>query len=722
MAIFDTISFPPIDFVTGRPTIDGWTDNIDPGIISHFPESGYAVGGRIAFAGGAIAPPVTFQCTQVQVSSGADVGLPTLAAGSYLVMGFFCTFDPTFDAQDGISIALRPDFAAAAHANARRIDLRPNSTAGAGPSSVVLDTIPGSPAAEPGAPPFYLPRLNRDLFAAPTFWEGTGSNANPAELTQVRWTSIAVNNCVAKCASWHPNGPSTNAKPAQTVPSSAATVFTLAVDDVSQFPDTGNLTVPIVGNPPVTVSYTGRNVGTNTFTGCKVKPGSTGGTADTAVAVQLPDLSWSVEVIIPTTTALGGGDWVDLTGHFGLYVNLFRVSQFQPAPPASPHAGFLAAQYRFPLPDAAALPADQHFLSGFLDDKLYIGDDWYGRASLLPLIPGGVNDALGVCFQNVSSPASSVGVRHPGSPSPSALTGQIFGTTGTIFPNTLVAQVQNTNPTNAANNVSAEFRFGIWGNPPTAFAQWDPHNPKFTTTPASVPNKVNLSAGGGTGEITADWPNGDVPSVYAGDTCMWVRLDATSNAAFAQDGVRRNIMFTNLSEHEQDATISGSGYPQPESGSEHDFLLMTHVRELVAPKRGQGSHTHLATGAFTEGPVEEMVLGWYWVVETFRRTGLEFTVDGTTMEVIDPSPGQFGAFAQHQSDGSHVFLNALWGGGLQPQGNNTYALRVPHDGEVTIHTWMGAGPAGTIKPPAGATEGGGCLGILLPFLKRLRKQ
>jgi hypothetical protein len=711
MAIFDTISFPQTDFVTGRPTLDGWTDNIDPGIVSHFPESGYAVGGRIAFAGGAIAPPVTFQTTQVDIASGADVGLPAaaLAAGSYLVMGFFCTFDPTFDEQDGISIAIRPDFAAPAHTNARRIDLRPNSTAGAG-SAGGVDTIPGAPVT-------YNARLNRDLFAAPTFYKGVGTNANPSDLTVDRWDDAVVNNCVAKCASWQPSAPSTNATAGQTAPSSASTVFTLTVTSVDQFPDTGNLTVPIVGNPAISVSYTGRDTGTKTFTGCRVKSGSVGGSIDTATAIQAPDNSWSVEVIIPMTAALGGAaDWFDLTSHFGLYVNLFRVSQFQPAPPASPHAGFLAAQYRFPLPDAAAPVADQHFLTGFLDKKLYIGDDWYGRASILKLT-GGVNDAQGVCFQNIASPASSVGVRHPGSPSPSALTQQIYGPTGAGFDNTLVAQVQNTNPTNAANNVTAQFRFGKWGNPPTAFAQWDPHNPKFTTAPGTEPNVINLAAGGGSGEIFADWPRGDVPGVYAGDTCMWVRLDSTSNAAFAQDGVRRNIIFTNLSEQEQDATVSGSGYP-PGSGT-HDFLLMTHVRELVAAKRGGGDiRTNVAAGHFTEGPVEEQVLGYYWVVETFRRTGLELTVAGQKMDVIDPSPGQFGAFAAHQSDGSDEFQHALWGGGLKNNGNGTYELRVPHNGEVTIHTWMGAGPVGTVKPPAGAKDDGGCLGNLLPFLKK----
>jgi hypothetical protein len=474
----------------------------------------------------------------------------------------------------------------------------------------------------------------------------------------------------------------------------------------------GDLSVDIVGNPPVTVSYTGKNAGTKTFTGCTVRKMTTGGTVDTvAGGVQRMDVGWSVEVLIPTTTALGGADWINLTGHFGLYVNLFRFSIWQPQPPATPHAGFLATQYRFPVPDPAAAVADQHYLAGFLDDTTYVGDDWYGKASI-PQLLGGVNDAVGVCFENVASPASSVGVRHGADPT---LTQYIYGASGTED-NTIVARIKNTHPTTPADDVTAEFRFGKWGNPPTAFAQWD----ASTVHGAVAPNSVDLAAGGAVQEITSFWDKDDVGNVYQGDRCLWVRLDSTNAVNFAQAGVRRNIIFTQLSEHSEDATISGSGYPEPDSGH-HDFILLSHVRALTVPKRQAGAMTHVPAGGLAagEGPIHQDVVGYYWLVETLRRTGLELTVAGVKGEVLDPAPGQFGALARHDDD-SDQFMTALWGGGLRRRGN-AYELRVPHNGEVTIHTWMGAGPTGTIKPPAGATETGGCLMALIAWLRNLFK-
>jgi hypothetical protein len=209
---------------------------------------------------------------------------------------------------------------------------------------------------------------------------------------------------------------------------------------------------------------------------------------------------------------------------------------------------------------------------------------------------------------------------------------------------------------------------------------------------------------------------------YVGDICMWVRLDSPDTVEFAQDGVRRNTIFTQLSEYSTDATISGSGYPPPTSGSHHDFVLMTHVRELVAAREG-GDIARIAdiAPAASAGGYEQ-VLGWYWLIESFRRTGLEFTVGKTTMEVIDPRPGEFGAFARHAGQPGDVFIGELSGGGLTRNGT-ILELKVPHNGEVTLQAWMGAGPAGTLKPPPPpppADGGGGCLAQLLPFLKRVR--
>src|SRR4051812_28222790 len=125
MAIFDTISFPDFDPVTGRPTLDGWTGNTDPGLSAvNFPEAGYATAGRVTYSGGARVPPVAFQCIRADIDN--TWGLP-VKPGSYLVMGFFCSFDPTFDAADGITLAILPDFATKTHTTARRIDLLPNT-------------------------------------------------------------------------------------------------------------------------------------------------------------------------------------------------------------------------------------------------------------------------------------------------------------------------------------------------------------------------------------------------------------------------------------------------------------------------------------------------------------------------------------------------------------------------------------------------------------------
>jgi hypothetical protein len=713
MAIIDTISFPDIDPLTGHPTIDGWTGNIDPGLPDvNFPEAGYATAGRLAFSGGSHVPPVAFQCICTNVDAGW--GLP-VAAGKYLAMAFFCSFDPTFDQADGITISILPDFATKDHHTARRIDLLPNTggvgagAAGGGYMGTGFDWLP--PETPPAAPvvgvdhPLYYSRLNRQPPGV-AFWQGTATNPAPTAPpdTTHRWDSIAVNNTYARAASWIPSTVSTATSGApQSVPNYPSS-FTLQVADVSQFPDSGDIAF-LVGGTLATVSYTGRNTGSNQFTGCKVSPYTpvaASSTVASGVTVQLLDVGWSVEVLLPVTAALGGANWADLTKNIGLYVNLFRFSQWEPQPPATPHAGAFAAQYRFPLPDAGAPPADQHYLTGILNDVNYIGDTWYGNATI-PLLGGNINDAKGVCFQNVAYPPSSVGARHPGSPTPATIDNTLYGATGpqAAYNNTLVAQLQNTDTANAANDVTAEFRFAKWGIPSASFGDWDPasaHN-------AAPSSRINLPASG-SGEVTEAWAGIDIPPDYLvstywpGHHCMWVRLDSGSNVNFVQSGCRTNMTFTQLSEHAADATISGSGYPPPSSGSDHDFVLFSHVRSMIVPRVvGDGSDNFDVQPSLVarRGSIEGKQV-WYWMVDTFRRTGETFTVGNTTAEIIDPAPGQFGLIAEHDGKPDDVFVHQLSGGGIKRVGN-AHQLRVPHKGEVTIHTWIGAGPPGTVNPP-----------------------
>jgi hypothetical protein len=697
MAIFDTICFPNPDPVTGLPTLDGWTGNTDPGLIGiNFPDEGYSTGGRVTFAGGAKVPPVAFQTMFLDLGP-ADIaaqGLP-VAPGAYLLLGMFCAFDPTFDDHDGVTIALRPT-RTSPHTDARRIDLFPNTLGvGAGVSTATWPTsLPGDPPQPPPQPPLYRSRLGVDLRET-ACWKGKGANPAPvswpppAPLTS-RWDSIAAPaNLWAKATSWQPATVATTAAGTQTWPTT-----TLAVASVSQFPPSGNLTVQ-VGGVDTTIAYTGvvDTAGSKQFTGCTAHSGTAGGTIAAGSTVQLQDVGWSIEVLIPTTTALGGAIWIDIAGQFSLYINLYRLSYYLPAP-QQPFASY-SAQYRFPLPDPTATGAGQLFLTT-IGDVMYVGDDWYGKASVPAL--GGVNDAVGVCFQNVADPLASVGVRHLSPDVPNQpLDEWVYGQHGTLD-NTLVAQVKNTDPSNPAQNVTAEFRFGKWGTPPAGFGDWDP----ATAHGASLPTTVNLGTAGSAtdrNEITSSWLHTDVPveyevsDVWPGHHCVWVRLDSTGNVNFVQGGVRDNFNFVQLSEHSADATLSGRGYAPPRSGTDHDFVLLSHIRSAVLPEEGEGERS-----ADSDRHV------YYWMIDVFRRTGLTFTAGKTKAEILDPSPGQFGLVGAHYGDAADIIATQLAGKGVRRVGN-AYEVRVPHGGETTVGVWIGAGPEGKVIPPAPPDDG-----------------
>src|SRR4051794_6560915 len=107
---FDTLSFPNRDSVTGSPTIDGWTGNLDAGVTAKFTDSGWANGGRISYEGGGDVPPAAIQCARMEVTAPTVLGPDatgvnqTVPPGEYLAIGFFCTNDYTFDPQDGVTI------------------------------------------------------------------------------------------------------------------------------------------------------------------------------------------------------------------------------------------------------------------------------------------------------------------------------------------------------------------------------------------------------------------------------------------------------------------------------------------------------------------------------------------------------------------------------------------------------------------------------------------
>jgi hypothetical protein len=693
MAIFDKIAFPDYDGITGLPVLDGWTGNADPGLIGvNLAESGFAPGSHITFSGGAIVPPVVFETLHTSLPGGNAYGV---GAGDYLWLSFFCSFDPTFDTSDGVTISMIPDFANKDHHTARRIDILPNTVSGApgtgfGGSQFdwLSPEVPPSPFDPMTDHPPYFSKLNRQPVI--NVYKGTDDDGAGNV-----WSQIFPTNVAAKCASWVPSTVSTTTTADVLIP--AAPVGAHASPDVPvastvQFPASGDLAV-VVGGSLVTMSYTGKTA--TSFTGCKVKTGTLAGTLTNGSNVQLMDVGWSIELLFPVASAGtggGGADWINLLGQFGLYMNLFRFSTLEPTPPAQPHAGFYAAQYRFPLPDAGASLADQHYLTGSLDRTLVIDENWLGQATIPAIF--GSNPVHGVLFQNEADPASSIGARHNGG----AIDNTLYGMSGALD-NTLVAQIKN-NGAVAANDITADFRFASWGLPPATFGAWDPASGHG----ALATSHIDL-APAASGEVTEFWSHTLVPSDYAistvwpGHHCMWVQLSSTNDVNFVVGGARTNMNFQNLSESEQPATISGSGYPTPSSGH-HDMVLFDHVRSMFVPDRGGDGDDVGRLTSFVANRQSELKgkQVWYWVVDAFRKTGLTFQVGDDVGEIIDPSPGEFGMIAVHDGDSSHEFQTQLSGGGIKRHGNS-YELRVPHNGEVKVRTWVGAGAPGTVTPP-----------------------
>ena len=675
MAMSDTVSFPNFDPVTGPPTIDGFTGDHDPGVTTTEIDPGYDKGDRISFNTGSGFPPVVFQGVRY-------VNPPGVAPGQYLALAFFCSFDVTWDDEDVIVVALRPQKTPPGpnpHLTERRIDIFPVHTGtGAGAPADAEVVLAGTP---PGAD-FHV-RRNKGPRSTSS-WKRTGT-------TGAQWSSITPANLVARSTSWRPGTPDLAHAPGSGVTLTGATGFSFPVDSTALFPSTGVFIVDVTSGPTTTsraIKYDGKTA--TSFENCE---GGGSGSVAGGAGVKLSDVGWGIEVLVPTTIALGGADWIDLQDQFGIYFNICRFGESSLSGP-SPHAGWYSTQFVFPL--------NGPFITGFLDDTTDIASGSYGTG-LIPAMqtPPGSNLGLGVRFSNHTNPEFSIGVRDAAAASGTAPGDLVEGASGT-HDNTLVAQIENTatGAGDTAQNVVAEFRVANWGLPAATFPAWGQASGSTPVPagPATIPP-------GGSAEITASWPKANVPPQYAtnnGHFCIWVRLDqqgAATPTNFVMSGVRRNIDFENLSEVEREAEVSGVGYPTPPGGL-HEFLLFPHVRQIMVPKRDARVMTH--EGAVTWEAV------WVWTVEGLRKTGKTLTIGSAKAEVLDPTPGAFGIVAFHD-DASHVLDHALSGGGIKKLRNGVYSLEVPDGGSVKIKAKLSAGP---IPPGTDDPVDDGCLGWL----------
>jgi hypothetical protein len=671
----NTISFPDFDPVTGRPTIDGFTANLDPGFQTTLTEPGFAEADTVMFGGGSM-PPVVLQCERVVY----DGAVGAIAPGDYLAVSAFCSFDMGFHLQDMVVLGFHPAGQGGDRTKWRRLDIHPvHDGIGAGSGGSAAEDEPDPPGLGQHL------RINKER-----------SGLQSRKGTATHWANAATpNNFHVKCASWEPSAPNTSTTAPVTLPPGNEDTFTLPVGGHTSFPPSGVVRITLAGSP-VLISYTSKAAGQ--FLGC-TRDGGTG-TIPAGTIVDAAAVGWSMEVLVPRTAAFGdpaGADtWIDLDDGFGFYANVIRWGTQSGA---GPHivTGNYATQYIFPEKVGVA-----NRLAGSLEPgtpsagQSAMTADWFGTAKVPALqSPPGSNLGVGVRFRNLAWPESSVGARASTAAADSAPGWEIKGPgapAGTPD-NTLVAQLTNTDGANPASGVTAEFRVANWGLPPATFPAW---NPASGANPANVVGMGPAGSGTQNAEVTALWPRSAVPAGYGASRhqCFWVRLNVSGSGPgvtthFVQGGVRRNMDFVQLSEQTKEFEISGKGY-------DHDpeFLLFPHVRQILVPDDGRPEEgTGTADGeraVLTHVPRRGFKKAWVWIMDGALLTGDTLEIEGETARILDPSPGQFGIIATHDKP-DDAFAYAIEGDGLEwTEGGALYA-KVEAGGTLTGNvTWIAA--------------------------------
>lgn len=418
-----------------------------------------------------------------------------------------------------------------------------------------------------------------------------------------------------------------------------------------------------------------------------------------------PETAWSIELRVPVSAAAGGGDWITLQDRFGLYINLIRGGRTLLS---GADADYFCTQFRFPHLAAAGIPTPDTRLFGLLDASTTIPSGWYGRGLLNPTAA----DVQGVRFQ---PGYQSVG-RRPRGNTTATPTGEISATDD----NDLVALLHNSGP--AVSGITADIRMANWGLESSLGAWSRPSGLQNPSPPISLAAGSNASPS--TGTTVNQWDAAAVQTAgYASrrHQCMWVQLSGPGGVNFTEAARRRNMDFVNLSSHEDEAEISGAGYPPPPDGqAAHDFLLFTRCREMVVREIAERSkeidpetlallQAALANAnpddrAPQDAPMLRTAMSaravrtaWWadhkvllWITEGFRRTGRTLTIGTRTAMVLDEDPGAFGIVATHQGVGDLVGWS-LSGPGLVAYAPGITGIRVPPGGRVRLRVKLEAG-------------------------------
>ena len=239
-----------------------------------------------------------------------------MTPGEYLVFGFFCTFDYSFDDADGATIALIPDMTKSSDLTTyRRIDVLPNTNGvGAGSGGPAENTPPGVFF---GAD--YGIRYERTIPNL-AMWKGNAGGTWDVPAAG----DFNVNNFLAQAASWRPSTAQTTSVGAQTIPSSHTTHSHSTSRARRSSRASGEVTVAMGGGGQATVAEYGRRrqLPDRLHVRDRQRRQRPGRESGHAARRRL-----ELRAVGADNSAQGGTAWNSLQGHFGLYLNLFRFSR-----------------------------------------------------------------------------------------------------------------------------------------------------------------------------------------------------------------------------------------------------------------------------------------------------------------------------------------------------------------------------------------------------------
>ena len=326
--------------------------------------------------------------------------------------------------------------------------------------------------------------------------------------------------------------------------------------------------------------------------------------------------SWNVEVKIPTSSLVGGNDWIDISDQFLFYYCVCR---------ANPSFNTVTL-FRW--------PSESPNLTG-TDLSLYAfyPYDW-GLAS-----KGGNLPCKGVFIAN----PLEIGSKNSPSSQISLLQENIF-----------VANVSNNTeidglPANA-KEIKVTFKIANWGIPGSD--QWVriPSEPNPTDSKDISAEISNIP---GKEEFNLNWTITDETTkenyVAHPHQCILVELNSMADATITTKGIYRNMDFVGASKFSRNAEVGTLGYGLPIKGfKKHRFLLNVVTQEF----RKDSDKDLFDPKPFKSIKKENspnLISRVNYNVHGYRYTGDSIIINGRAYDIIDPV-GSYGYMVKHEGD------------------------------------------------------------------------